>query len=70
MSSRRDLASNTFFLVAEAAGAGQRMSSRALRKLTGGVSPAVDEEDSGDNLMEPVKHRANAFNAFSLVSGY
>ena len=43
------------------------MSSRALRRLQGAGDPPGDEEDSGDNVMEPVKHRANSFNAFSLV---
>ena len=46
------------------------MSSRALRKLEarGGVSPLGDAEDSGEDLVEAVKPRTNAFNAFSLVS--
>jgi len=44
------------------------MSSRALRRLQGAGDPPGDEEDSGDNVMEPVKHRANSFNAFSLLN--
>ena len=48
------------------------MSSRALRKLQGGGGvPALGEElgeESGEELVEPVKPRNNAFNAFSLVS--
>ena len=47
------------------------MSSRALRKLQGGGGPALGDdlvEESGEELVETVKQRNNAFNAFSLVS--
>jgi len=46
------------------------MSSRALRKLQGGgVSPLADaQEDSGEDVVESVKPRTNAFNAFSLLN--